>query len=98
MQVGFTFQWSAAADPVGAVNWSRGGSGAEVGVAGPRGDRSLMGQAARCGATEAETLDGASLDTPTAGNGALRRRGEVKRDGGGVRNMTLSLLKSFCVS
>lgn len=52
----------------------RGGSGAELSVASPGSDGSLVGQAASRGATLPETLDGPSLDSSSAGHGALTRR------------------------
>ena len=73
----FTFQCrSGSRHPAGALCRSWGGGWAEVCVACPRSDRPLVGQAASCGTTLPETLDGPSLNPPAAGHGALRQRQE----------------------
>jgi len=74
----FTFQCRpSSCDPAaGALCWSRGSCGAKVCVACPRSDRPLVGHAASCGATLPETLDGSSLNTSSAGHGALRHEQE----------------------
>lgn len=73
----FTFQCrSSSCDTAGALCRSRGSSGAEVCVARPGSDRPLVGQAASCGATLPETLDGPSLDSTATGHRALRQRQE----------------------
>lgn len=67
----------------GALCRDRGGRGAELSVASPGSDRSLVGQAASCGATLPETLDGSSLDSSSTGHRALTRRNGRGRGGGG---------------
>lgn len=52
----------------------RGGSRAELSVAGPGSGRFLVGQAASCGAALPETLDGPSLDSSSTGHRALTHR------------------------
>lgn len=73
----FTFQGrSNSCDPAWALCRSRGSGRAEVCVASPRSDRPLVGQAASCGATLAETLDGPSLDSSATRHRALTQRQE----------------------
>lgn len=85
----FTFQCrSDSCNPARALCWNRGSSGAELCVACPGSDGSLVKQAASCGTTLSETLDGPSLNASPAGHRALtqahgrnsRRREEQKEE------------------
>ncbi|TNN77168.1 hypothetical protein EYF80_012637 [Liparis tanakae] len=70
--------WSSSCDQAGALCRDHWSSGAEMCVARPGSDRPLVGQAAGCGATLAETLDGPSLDSTATGHGALRQSDRKK--------------------
>lgn len=61
----FTFRYCGLA---GVLRWDRRGGGAELGVASPGSEGSLVGQAASCGATLPETLDGPGLDSSSTGH------------------------------
>lgn len=78
---GLTFEYGGLAR---VLCGGGGGGGAELSVAGPGSDRSLVGRAASCGATLPETLDGPGLDSASAGHGALTVRERVGREEKGV--------------